>query len=90
MKKNERAAFILDKLNKLYPDPSIPLQHNNIFELLIAVLLSAQCTAVRAARCCAAIVGVPAPPAFLCYGPGWSPAFPHPSRAGRSPAFRGD
>ena len=47
MKKNERAAFILDKLNKLYPDPRIPLQHNNIFELLIAVLLSAQCTDER-------------------------------------------
>ena len=47
MKKNDRAAFILDKLNKLYPDPSIPLQHNNIFELLIAVLLSAQCTDER-------------------------------------------
>ena len=47
MRKNDRAAFILDKLNKIYPDPSIPLQHNNIFELLIAVLLSAQCTDER-------------------------------------------
>ena len=37
----------MDKLNKIYPDPSIPLQHNNIFELLIAVLLSAQCTDER-------------------------------------------
>ena len=47
MRKNDRTAFILDKLNKIYPDPSIPLQHNNIFELLIAVLLSAQCTDER-------------------------------------------
>ena len=47
MRKNDRAAFILDKLNKIYPNPSIPLQHNNIFELLIAVLLSAQCTDER-------------------------------------------
>ena len=47
MRKNDRATFILDKLNKIYPDPSIPLQHNNIFELLIAVLLSAQCTDER-------------------------------------------
>ena len=47
MRKNDRAAFILDKLNKIYPDPGVPLQHNNIFELLIAVLLSAQCTDER-------------------------------------------
>ena len=47
MRKHDRAAFILDKLNKIYPDPIIPLQHNNTFELLIAVLLSAQCTDER-------------------------------------------
>ena len=47
MRKHDRAAFILDKLNKIYPDPIIPLQHSNIFELLIAVLLSAQCTDER-------------------------------------------
>ena len=34
-------------LNKLYPTIPIPLNHQNIFELLIAVLLSAQCTDER-------------------------------------------
>ena len=47
MKKVERASFIMDKLNEIYPSPHIPLQHNNNFELLIAVLLSAQCTDER-------------------------------------------
>ncbi len=44
MNKKNRASFILDYLNIIYPNTPIPLNHNNIFELLIAVLLSAQCT----------------------------------------------
>ena len=47
MKKSERAAFIAQRLQDLYPQPPIPLQHDSIFELLIAVLLSAQCTDAR-------------------------------------------
>jgi endonuclease-3 len=47
VKKSERAAFIAQRLQKLYPQPPIPLQHNNVFELLVAVLLSAQCTDAR-------------------------------------------
>ena len=47
MKKKERANFILEKLNSLYPSTPIPLNHKNNFELLIAVLLSAQCTDVN-------------------------------------------
>ena len=47
MKKNERALIVEKTLNKLYPKVPIPLRHNNIFELLIAVLLSAQCTDER-------------------------------------------
>jgi endonuclease-3 len=46
-KKAERAAFIEQRLRELYPQPPIPLQHNSIFELLVAVLLSAQCTDAR-------------------------------------------
>lgn len=38
---------IADILEKLYPAPPIPLKHNNAFELLIAVMLSAQCTDAR-------------------------------------------
>ena len=47
MIKTERAKFIMDKLDKLYPKTPIPLNHKNNFELLIAVLLSAQCTDER-------------------------------------------
>ena len=47
MKKSDRANFIIDHLEKLYPKTPIPLDHKNNFELLIAVLLSAQCTDVR-------------------------------------------
>ena len=47
MKKAERAAFAMQRLAELYPDPPIPLDHSNPFTLLVAVLLSAQCTDER-------------------------------------------
>ena len=47
MKKKERALIVQKTLNTLYPEVPIPLRHNSIFELLIAVLLSAQCTDER-------------------------------------------
>lgn len=47
MLKQDRAHYILLKLGELYPDPSVPLDHKNSFMLLIAVLLSAQCTDAR-------------------------------------------
>ncbi|MDG0971050.1 MAG: endonuclease III [Porticoccaceae bacterium] len=47
MLKKERAAFILKRLADLYPQIPVPLDHRNNFELLVAVLLSAQCTDVR-------------------------------------------
>lgn len=47
MKKSERAELILNRLAELYPNPPIPLDHHNPFTLLIAVLLSAQCTDAR-------------------------------------------
>ncbi len=47
MNKKERAKFVLNYLNKIYPKTSIPLNHKNKFQLLIAVLLSAQCTDKR-------------------------------------------
>jgi endonuclease-3 len=47
MTKKERAAFVLKRLNELYPDPAIPLDHSSTYTLLIAVLLSAQCTDKR-------------------------------------------
>ena len=47
MLKIERAKFIQRRLNQLYPNPPIPLDHKNSFQLLVAVLLSAQCTDKR-------------------------------------------
>ena len=47
MKKKERVSFIISKLNELYPETPTPLNHQNKFQLLIAVLLSAQCTDAR-------------------------------------------
>ena len=47
MKKFEKAEFIMKHLEMIYPNTPIPLKHESIFELLIAVLLSAQCTDER-------------------------------------------
>ena len=47
MLKQQRVDFILNKLQELYPEPPIPLDHSNTFTLLVAVLLSAQCTDER-------------------------------------------
>ena len=47
MKRAEKARRIQEILDELYPDPPIPLEHNDAFTLLVAVLLSAQCTDVR-------------------------------------------
>ncbi len=44
MKKQERADLVLLRLAERYPDPLIPLDHTDDFTLLVAVLLSAQCT----------------------------------------------
>jgi endonuclease-3 len=43
----EKANYIIEELEKLYPDPPIPLNHSDPYTLMIAVLLSAQCTDVR-------------------------------------------
>lgn len=47
MLKKQRAQLVLDRLNELYPETPVPLNHSNHFELLVAVLLSAQCTDER-------------------------------------------
>ena len=44
MKKQERVETIIQRLNAQYPETPIPLDHSDAFTLLIAVLLSAQCT----------------------------------------------
>ena len=47
MTKKERAAYVDQELDRLYPNPPIPLDHKDAYTLLVAVLLSAQCTDVR-------------------------------------------
>ncbi len=47
LSRKEKAAAIIDILEDLYPETPIPLQHKDPYTLLIAVLLSAQCTDER-------------------------------------------
>lgn len=47
MRKKERASHIMRRLEELYPETPIPLDHKDAYTLLVAVLLSAQCTDVR-------------------------------------------
>jgi endonuclease-3 len=47
MTKKEKVVFVLDTLERLYPEIPIPLDHKDPYTLLIAVLLSAQSTDVR-------------------------------------------
>lgn len=46
MLNNTQIRFILDEMHKMFPDAECELTHDNPFELVIAVLLSAQCTDV--------------------------------------------
>ena len=45
--KAERIAYVDEKLQSLYPTTPVPLDHKDPYTLLIAVLLSAQCTDER-------------------------------------------
>ncbi len=47
MNKIDRAAYVVERLDEIYPETPVPLNHKSKFELLIAVLLRAQCTDER-------------------------------------------
>lgn len=47
MTKAEKAQFVVDELERIYPTVPVPLDHHNDFTLLVAVLMSAQCTDKR-------------------------------------------
>lgn len=47
MTKKEKGIYIIEKLEKCYPETPVPLNHKDAYTLLIAVLLSAQCTDAR-------------------------------------------
>jgi endonuclease III len=63
--RRERAARIGDLLDRLYPMPPIPLVHGDPFTLLVAVVLSAQCTDVRVNQVTPALFARAATPAAL-------------------------
>lgn len=50
MTKKEKGIYIVGELERLYPETPIPLDHSDSYTLLIAVLLSAQCTDERVNR----------------------------------------
>lgn len=47
MTKKEKAQYVIEELERLYPKTPVPLDHTDAYTLLIAVLLSAQCTDER-------------------------------------------
>ncbi len=47
MTQKEKVTFVINTLNELYPTIPVPLDHKDPYTLLVAVLLSAQCTDVR-------------------------------------------
>ncbi|MCB1208577.1 MAG: endonuclease III [Verrucomicrobiales bacterium] len=69
MTKLERARFIQQKLAELYPHPPIPLDHQDPFTLLVAVLLSAQCTDVRVNQITPALFALGSTPEALAKQP---------------------
>ncbi|MFN0077369.1 MAG: endonuclease III [Prosthecobacter sp.] len=69
MIKQERVGYILKRLGELYPRPPIPLDHADAFTLLVAVLLSAQCTDVRVNQVTPALFQLGRTPAALAAAP---------------------
>ena len=59
---------MLDRLNEHYPEPPIPLDHSDAFTLLIAVLLSAQCTDKKVNEVTPALSAGPTPDAMAALG----------------------
>ena len=50
MLKKEKGIYIINELEKLYPETPVPLDHSDAYTLLISVLLSAQCTDIMVNR----------------------------------------
>lgn len=66
MTRKERAAIVLARLGALYPDPPIPLDHKDPYTLLVAVLLSAQCTDKRVNQVTPALFALADTPEAMC------------------------
>jgi endonuclease III len=67
--KLERAAYIQRRLSELYPETPVPLDHRDAYTLLIAVLLSAQCTDVRVNQITPALFALAATPEAMAKVP---------------------
>ncbi|HKK22241.1 MAG TPA: endonuclease III [Pseudohaliea sp.] len=65
MSKAQRVAFIQGRLAALYPHPPVPLDHRDPFTLLVAVLLSAQCTDERVNQVTPALFALADTPAAM-------------------------
>jgi len=65
MTKADRAAYIARRLAELYPRPTIPLLHRDPYTLLVAVVLSAQCTDIRVNQVTPALFALAATPAKM-------------------------
>ena len=65
MNKQQRVEFIDRRLARLYPAPPVPLDHSDPYTLLIAVLLSAQCTDERVNQVTPALFARAATPATM-------------------------
>jgi endonuclease-3 len=65
LRKQQRAALIIQRLNEHYPETPIPLDHSNVFTLLIAVLLSAQCTDKKVNEVTPALFAIGSTPAAM-------------------------
>ena len=69
MRKAEKAAIVLRELEKKYPEPGCPLNHTDAFTLLVAVMLSAQCTDARVNKVTPALfAAAPTPQAMVELG----------------------
>ena len=64
-----RAAHIGQRLAELYPETPVPLDHRDAYTLLVAVLLSAQCTDKRVNEVTPALFGLAADPAAMARVP---------------------
>lgn len=66
MTKKEKGSYIISELEKLYPTTPVPLDHKDPYTLLIAVLLSAQCTDVRVNKITPALFQLADNPFDMC------------------------
>lgn len=69
MKRAEKLQVVIEELQRAFPEPEVPLQHKDPFTLLVAVMLSAQCTDARVNKVTPALfAAAPTPQAMAALG----------------------